>query len=294
MSKTGKERSIGLTEVFVVIVLVIVVGFAAWRSLVGTQLYQDWVVPIVESLRPKTDQPVGDASKEVATEDVDWQFDGQKWQAVGKPPICPDPLTFKKSPVKVSLASSILYPGQYRGGDYKPHGGFRFDNKKNEDVQVVAPMDARLVSGSRYIEAGEVQYLLFFVNNCGIAYRFDHLLTLSPRMQKLAEALPQPKAGDSRTTRLTPVEVKAGEVIATAVGFKNSGNVSLDFGVYDLRKPNEASQVPDFAKAHAKEMEQAFYGLCWFDLLPAADAKAVKALPGSGSGFGGDISDYCK
>ena len=54
--------------------------------------------------------------------------------------------------------TSILYPGQTRSGDYKPHGGFHFDGPgQGADVQVVAPMTATIYRGSRYLARGEVQ-----------------------------------------------------------------------------------------------------------------------------------------
>ena len=51
---------------------------------------------------------------------VTWQFDGSNWTSTGTPPPCPTPLTFT-TPVDLFRVTSILYPGQARGGDYKPH-----------------------------------------------------------------------------------------------------------------------------------------------------------------------------
>ena len=229
---------------------------------------------------------------QIKTEKGMWEFNGEKWSANGIPPECPNPLTIE-SPVDLLNVAGILYPGQTRNA-YKPHGGFIFEGITNEEVTVTAPMDAQLVSGSRYIEQGEVQYLLFFVNPCGIAYRFDHLLTLSKEMQLIANTLPEPKIDDSRTTRLiSPVPIKTGDIIATAVGFKNNQNVSVDFGVYDLRNQNESAANPEFAAAHITEKEQAYYGVCWLDWLSAEQSSEAKKLPG-GDSFAGKTSDYCK
>lgn len=222
---------------------------------------------------------------------VSWHFNGEKWQSSAAPSACPNPLVLS-SPVNLDLASKVLYPGQYRNDNYKPHGGFIFDGRKNTDISVTAPLDAKLVLGSRYIEEGEVQYMLGFEHPCGIAYRFDHLMTLAPSIQKLVETLPEAKLNDSRTTRFVqPLSLKAGEVIATAVGFKKNNNVSVDFGVYDLRNVNAAAQKNDFAVKHKMEKEQAYYGVCWFDLLPAEASRKVRALP---PGSEGTTSDYCK
>lgn len=190
------------------------------------------------------------------------------------------------SPTDVSLATSVLYPGQTRGGDYKAHGGLRFDNSKNEDITVRAPMDAKLTSGSRYIEQGEVQTLLEFRNDCGLAYRFDHLLTLTDKFQKAVDrSLPAAKPDDSRTSDFKPaVDVLKGEIVATAVGFAKTGNVSFDFGVYDLRKINGISKPNN---------DLASYGVCWLkDWLPASDVAKLAALP-AGDAKNGKTSDYC-
>jgi hypothetical protein len=149
------------------------------------------------------------------TTSTGWSFDGTNWIANGTPPACPDPLTVM-TPVDVSLASEILYPGQTRGGNYKPHGGFIFRGKQNTDITVKAPLDAVVYNASRYIEAGEVQYLFTFIHPCGLAYRFDHLLTLSPAMQAIAETLPAAQVDNSETTMISSgASVKTGDTIAT-------------------------------------------------------------------------------
>lgn len=193
-------------------------------------------------------------------------------------PPCPQPLILK-TPVDINQVSSILYPGQERGGDFKPHGGFRFDNASSNEIEIRAPMDAKFTDGSRYIEMGEVQYMFDFQSDCGIRYRFDHLLTLTPKFAEIAKKLPDPKVGDSRTTSIEPVSVKEGELIATAVGFKNSKNVFVDFGVYDLR-----------GKGRTNPRE---YAICWFDLLPTTDSAKVKSLP-PGNSKSGTQSTLCK
>jgi len=78
----------------------------------------------------------------------------------------------------------------------------------------------------------------------------------------------------------TGYKTKQGEVIATAVGFKNNVNVFVDFGVYDTRGKSKFQNPRDSA-------------VCWFDLLPEEDAKIVKSLP-SGSSESGTQSTLCK
>lgn len=138
------------------------------------------------------------------------------WKARTTPPACVSPLGLQM-PVDIKKATGILYPGQVRGSNYKPHGGFRFDKSRNKDITVKIPLDGSLIRASRYIEGGEVQYLLMFVSDCGILYKFDHLLTLAPKFQALVNTLPKPKKDDSRTTDFSsPIIVKRGETLATA------------------------------------------------------------------------------
>ncbi len=236
---------------------------------------------------------VNRSNKSNKTSQASWAFDGSAWKAAATPPTCPDPL-LSQSPVDISQATAILYPGQTRN-QYKPHGGFLFGNNTDNDVDVSLAMDATAVDGVRYLENGTEQYLFDFINDCGIMLRYDHLLTLSDAFQQLADGLPEAKANQSQTTNFsTPKPFKAGDSIASAVGFPDPAlNVSMDFGVYDLRKPNEASKNAAYASAHADVKSQAYYGICWLNDLPAADKTAALALPG-GDAKAGKTSDYCK
>lgn len=271
--------------VVLIIIVIGVIGVVGWRVLGKKNNSSTKTGDEVNTQQPQT---------ETSSENITWEWNGEKWQASGTPPKCPNPLVFKKSPVDVKKATAILYPGQTRGGDYKPHGGFRFDGVKDNKVTVVTPMDAKLVQGSRYIENGEIQILLEFVNDCGIAFRFDHILDVSPALQAAVDSLPAAKQDDSRTTKFTDqVSVKEGDEIASSIGFKNTGNVSVDFGVYDYRQLNSAAQNSSYASKHKDELSQAGYAVCWFDILPSADASLVKNLPG-GDSVNGKTSDYCK
>lgn len=225
-------------------------------------------------------------------------------------PECPSPFLFRM-PIDLGRVTSILYPGQIRGGNYKAHGGFRFDGSKPGEITVYAPYDAKVIAGARYPATnGELQYTFDFEHPCGIRYRFGHLLTLTPKFQALAEKFPLPKTLDSRTTQISPaVEVKQGEIIATAVGLTTGGpetyagyNTFLDWGVYDYRKKNEVSQRSDWPTLHSSEdsswstyydSEIYIYAVCWFDWISKEDRSKVLALPSSDS-QSGKQSDYCK
>lgn len=234
-----------------------------------------------------------------AGEDVKWFYNDQtrKWQASGEAPSCPEPLAIK-SPSDVRSATAVLYPGQYRGGDYKAHGGLRYDNTPDGKVTVSLPMDATLIGANRYYESpdGAIQYLVDFVNDCGIAFRFDHLFTLTDKLQAAMDKMPPPKLDDTRSDpniKPEPVKFKAGEVIATAVGHPAIPNIGYDFGLYDLRQTNEISKNNKWAALHATNQSYAYHAVCWLDYVPQADGDFLKALPPPNSAQPGTISDYC-
>jgi hypothetical protein len=226
----------------------------------------------------------------VASEVV-WDNSGATgWQAIfGTPPVCPEPFTIQ-SPVDTTLATSILYPGQSRP-DYKPHGAFRFDTIKDNTVNVTMPMAGKVVRGSRYLVGGELQYTFDIIHPCGMMVRLGHMLELSPKFAALATNFPPAQEGDSRTTRVEPaVDVVVGELVATKVGLTAGQNTFVDLGVYDLRQKNEASKNSSYAASHDLELAQ--HALCWFNMLPSADAARVLALP-AGDPKAGKTSDYC-
>ena len=200
---------------------------------------------------------------------------------------CPTPLI--QTPVDLSKVTSILYPGQERGGNYKAHGGFGFDNATDNLVTVTIPLNGKVNRVVRYREMGEIQYLFEFDGDCGVSFRFDHLRKLTPKFEAVVNVFPIKE--DTRTDPVNPpVAVTVGEVIATEVGFLN--NVSVDFGVYDMRQKNEASKDPVWASAHSQYPADS-YGICWLNSLPQADSAVVNLLPGRDGKFE-KKSDYCK
>ncbi|HBB37122.1 MAG: hypothetical protein UX02_C0002G0330 [Candidatus Moranbacteria bacterium GW2011_GWC1_45_18] len=268
-------------NILIVLVLVIFIAFAWWHFTAT----EDERTGSQKNNQPTlSDYSTAPADNVTApAKKVRWNFDGEEYAPSGTPRACPDPLEIE-SPVDVSKASSILYPGQYRGDDFKAHGGFRFDGYRSDAITVTVPLDARLQDASRYIEDGQVQYLFDFIHDCGIMYRFDHLATLTPRFEAYARQLPEAKVNDSRTTLFPDdVYVTTGDVIATSVN--REGNVFVDFGVYDLRQKNGITIDEKNSLAR--------HGICWFDLLPASDAQRVKSLPASDERSGAK-SEYCR
>lgn len=224
--------------------------------------------------------------------DVTWSQTNDGWKPSAQPPACPDPLRILL-PVDLTMVTSILYPGQSRGGDYKPHGGFAFDNNLDQAVDVVAPFTGMAMRGSRYVESGEIQYTFDVISTCGIMYRLDHLLTLTAKFQALANTLPPAGESSASTNFNPPFLIKEGEKLAVGVGVtKPTRNVFVDFGVYDMRKFNTISSNPNWIAQHPGNKEMSAHAICWFDLLDAQSATTVRSLP-SRDGTNGKSSDYC-
>lgn len=292
------QRGAGHLVLLMVVVVVAVAGFVGYR---------------VMSAKPDNKPTSANTKTNEKPTAIVWPIDEKiTWQAGAtgdwitlpydsKPPACPDPLELNVPTTNVSEITSILYPGQTRqgefnglGGTYKAHGGFRFDKKTDHNVDVVMPFNGSVWRAARLTVEGEIQYGFDIVNACGVMIRLGHLRELTPAFQAIADKLPAAIEGDSRATKVLPmVAFKTGDKIATAVGLKNSKNVGFDYGVYDLRKDNQASKDPDYKAAHADTGETSFHGLCWPNNLSAKDAKIIKALPG-GDQVAGKTSDYCK
>jgi hypothetical protein len=218
-----------------------------------------------------------------------WSFNGSTWEAEGTIPSCENPFLVQ-SPVDIDQVIGALWPGQVRGGDYKGHGGFRFSEATGGNIEVVAPVGGYLVQASQYLEMGEKQYLLFFSIPCGYFYRFDHILTLSSKLEQILRTLPPATEGDSRTEYIVPpVWIDKGEIIAAQVGILPD-NIFIDFGLYDVRKPNDVIPNYSWADKFDSDVEFGHYGVCFFDNLPDNHGEIMRSLP---TGVEGKKSDYC-
>lgn len=285
---TGKKKVQPIVIVTIIVILLIAVGLLIYPKRLRNGLYSN-LGKSPTPMNNTTGTPMPTSST-----NLKWGFNGEVWQANGTPPACPTEI-LSISPVDFNLATGILYPGQYRGGDFKAHGGVRFDNNKDTKITVLLPFDGQLIRGSQYIESGEVQYIMDFVNPCGIMIRFDHLKVLTPTFAEIFKTLPPAKVDDSRTTEFNIATTYiAGTVIATEVGHNlPTLNVGVDFGVYDLRQRNTAANSANFVKEHQRTIHTAGYALCWLDYLPGNDKARVKALPGADQ-KNKKISEYCK
>lgn len=106
-----------------------------------------------------------------------------------------------QSPVDINKATAILYPGQVRGGDYKPHGGFRFDGLSNNEITVRLPLDAELVRIGSNIQKVGIQYFIEFETDCGLRLTFGHLLIVAPKFRAVFDQI-TPAEDDSSQTHI--------------------------------------------------------------------------------------------
>lgn len=225
-------------------------------------------------------------NKEATNAAVEWAFDEQKlawYTKTGTAPACKEPFVFDQSPIEPSLITGVLLPGSYRGYSYKPHGGFGTPEELGGKVEIKMPIDATLVGLTRYYEGTkpDLQYVLTFENDCGIAFRFDHLHTLSPELQEIAEKTPEPKLNDTRTSpsdNPTRTKFKSGQVIATQVGLPSMSIYGFDFGVYDYRQPNEISKNDAWAKIHNQYQSLDWFGICWYGMLPGVSQDTLESM----------------
>lgn len=227
------------------------------------------------------------------------------WRKVGTAPACPAQLSslFTRLPFDADDVTEFVRPGYANPqSGYKAHGHVRYSADDGDGVQrVIAPADGWLFAVGRYREAytpGNDQVILDFFTDCGVMWRFDHLRDghLSPQLQGVVDAVELRE--DSRTTRVQPVRVKAGDVIATAVGASScevgrplciapgGPNYFFDFGVYDPRRLNDAAQADPGFLANARTESHKGIGLCWPDLFPAWAADLGRLATGA--------SDFCR
>lgn len=303
MNKQSSQAGFGhaIALIGIVIAVGVVLGFAGYRAFTAEKEANSEKVTTSNS----ADTDSSPVSTWPVDEKISWSSDGRGgWISLpydSTPPACPEPLTLNLPTPDFAKATSIAYPGQSRtgsfeglGGTYKAHGGIRFQDNPDNNIEVVMPFNGSVVSATKDIVEGEYQYGFRVINACGIMISFGHLRELTPSFKAIADKLPEREAGDSRATKIEPsVPFKTGEKVATVIGLINSKNIGFDYGVYDLRTYNEASKDEEYKAAHADAGETAFHGLCWLDNLSNADKTAAKSLPGTDQASG-KKSDYCK
>ncbi len=286
LAKKGHD-GFSVVEVLIIVLVLGVLGYIGWL------VYSQFNKAPVPTAQESTSQPQPDT-----TNAPSWMLTGDGYQiGMGSEaaPACPEKIV-SKFPVDVTKVTGVLYPGQTRGGNYKPHGGMRFDTVTDNKVTVIAPFDGTVMNGAAYLAdtpGKDVQYTFDIMNDCGTMYRMGHFYTLSPELADIAKAFPAPVAGDSRTTQVKPVKIKAGTVLATVVGTVSDHNTFFDWGVYNWNTPNAISTDANWAANSLHQNSLAKHAICWFDQLSNADEKAIRALP-PGDPTSGKNSDYCK
>jgi hypothetical protein len=286
-----KHTQKGFSAVGVLIIIVILgaIGFIGWKVFAAKDAKQ----PSNQTSQSNNQSgETANANESKSQTSLIWQQTESGWRSISTPPPCSQPMV--KMPADISKITSVLYPGQTRGGNYKPHGGFRFDNIKDNKVTLTAPFDGFLVRGGRYIAEGELQYTFDAMNNCGVMFRVGHIRELPDNLQKIANTWPEATA-NSATQSINPaVLVKQGEVMGTKVGITTSSNTFFDMGIYDYRQSNDASKSQVFQAAHTEDKDLSWHAVCWLkDWLPANDVAALAKLP-AGDPASGKSSDYCK
>jgi hypothetical protein len=274
-TKKLSQDGFHVIELTLVVLVLAIVGFVGFKVLGNKKT-------------PKTNQTTATTQTPTShsKEPVKWAFnqDALKWfTQTGTAPKCRDPFVFDQSPVDLSKMMVIGMPGAYRGYNYKPHGGMRLSDANSGNVDIKMPIDATLTGITRYYEGNpaELQYLLSFETDCGIAFRFDHIYTLTPAFQAIAEKTPAPKVNDTGGDPNIPFSrtvFKTGDLVATAVGFPRVKNFGFDFGVYDYRSRNEISKNTKWASIHNTYQAFEWFGACWMDMLPGADKAKAKEL----------------
>jgi hypothetical protein len=293
-----KQDGFHVIEAAIVLVVLAVIGFVGYKVMNGS-----------EEAKNDNKQSANNTSGSDSSGPPIWEYNQQKLEwfvKSGKAPDCKDPFKLDMSPVDMSKITAVGLPGAYRGFSYKAHGGFRAAASTDGNLEVKLPMDANLRGITRYYEAipgypDELQYLVDFETDCGIAFRFDHLLTLTPEFQAVAEKSPAPKKDDTRGDPNAPrisTPFKAGTVVATGVGFPSAQNYGFDFGVYDYREPNEISRNKQWADIHKDFSAQHFHGICWVPLLPGDDVAKAEAMAKDRNNYNSSkpfnlTSDYC-
>lgn len=281
-----KKYQQGFSAVEAVIILVVIGAIGAAGYLVMKKDKN----PTNSSPTTNTQQPAAQSAS------VSWMQTEDGYAPSATPPACPAKIV-QQFPADISKVTSVLYPGQLRGGSYKPHGGLRFDKSANDQITVKAPFDGTIIDGAAYLADGavnDVQYTFDVMNDCGMMFRVGHLLTLSPAMAELAKNFPAPKKDDSRTTKIDPgVKIKAGDPIATGVGTSSDKNVFFDWGIYNWNQPNAISSDAAWLKDAQHNNPLAKHAICWFGQLSASNEATIRSLP-AGDPASGKNSDYCK
>lgn len=280
------EQGFSIVEGFIILLVIALLATAGWYVFNKNKP--------TKAGKSTNNSAGSDTATDTGEKEFVWQRTNDGWEARnGDAPSC-DSQPMLINPVDINKVTYVLYPGQVRGGNYKPHGGLRLDGTNSEKISIKAPLDGFVIRGSRYIEQGEVQYSFDVFNNCGIMYRLDHLLEISDELKALTSNWPDAQENDSRTHNIdSPLFINQGDEIASSVGYPDQGNIFFDLGVYDFRQRNEASGSLEYQQKHGSDKELSWHAVCWLkDWIPESDQAILRNLP-AGDSISGKTSDYC-
>jgi len=195
------------------------------------------------------------------------------------------------APVDIQSISSFTYPGQQRDGVYATMSRLNVKSSTN-DVNITLPLKSKLISGSRYTDKGETQYMLTFETNCKIRISYDHLSLVALELMEDVSKLVETSKDAKEATQLIGKEYDLGTVVATKIGYPKTNNAFFDFGMYDFNSVNRISNDADWAKAPIHSSQEAIHGVCWMNYLGEPDKLSLQAL--TPSGILVPTGDYCK
>lgn len=227
-----------------------------------------------------------------------WSSDHDQWvSSTQNPPDCPQPFQIHM-PVSVDSVTSVLVPGQNRKGSYNSQsshyahsGGLRFDTSNHSDIQVSSPIDGYISRASVYTVDTEVQYAFEIYHPCGRLITIDHIRSLTEKFEEIIAPI-TPVTDQPKLVDVEPTLVKAGELIATAVGLELADATFIEIGYYDLTAINPAANSREFRHVHQGDALYSWHGLCWLESLPAASIIKLRELPAADTDQG-KTSDYC-
>jgi hypothetical protein len=246
--------------------------------------------------RDKTTPTPAPAGPVTSTPNISWTYTADGYVPNGVPPYCPDKIV-EQFPADPTQATSVAYPGQLQGDIYRTDGVIRFGNNPTNLVNIKAPFDGKIIGGAAYLPtsgAPDVQYVFDVMNDCGMMYRIGSLLTLSPQLAGIAQSFPPPTKGVPVMTPVDAIPLKAGTLMATAVGTVGDHKVYLDWGVYDWRTVNALTRDPLWIKDPRHLTPMGKHAICWLTQLPTSNlTTTVSGLPAD-SKDGQAAGDYCK
>lgn len=155
------------------------------------------------------------------------------------------------------------------------------DSLVGQKVPIYAPSDLTLRSGSHYYNPAassttRPDYALWFDAGCEVEVNLAHLKEV---VEPIARELPEPKT-DSRSSQLTPLKFKAGDLIGYFVS--TPGDVAgFDFIVRDMKVVNDFINSERYAGRRASNL---LNGVCPYDYYEPSKKEVYYGLLGGSGG----------